>query len=99
MMKEYEDKRLQSQRVFEAVGRENARQLQKWGVQKHNLFVWGNFAAEEMGELHKAIAEHHFRNGEAEEIYKEAIQTATLCLKIAEMVKSDERIFNKKQDR
>lgn len=66
---------------------ENLAQISKWGVQEHNLFLWGNFLAEEVGELHTAIAEFNFRNGSREDIEKEAVQVATLALKIAEMVK------------
>jgi Holliday junction resolvasome RuvABC DNA-binding subunit len=67
------------------VYRENVRQLEKWGVQDHDAFEWLGFASEELGELAKAISEHRWRNGSPESVIKEAIQTVTLCLKIAEM--------------
>jgi NTP pyrophosphatase (non-canonical NTP hydrolase) len=38
-----------------------------------------------LGELAKAIGEFEYRNGTKEEVAKEAIQVATLALKIAEM--------------
>ena len=46
---------------------------------------WLAFVAEELGELSDAIAEFTFRGGLVEPVVKEAIETATLCLKIAEM--------------
>jgi hypothetical protein len=43
------------------------------------------FTTEELGEVSKAIGEWNYRCGDAREVVKEAIQTATLSLKIAEM--------------
>jgi len=65
--------------------KENGRQLRKWGVQDRSPFEWMVFATEELGEVAKSISEWRFREGLEEDIVKEAIQTATLCLKIAEM--------------
>lgn len=64
---------------------ENVHQLEKWGIQEHSPFEWLNFATEELGETAKAISEWHFRQGASEVVVNEAIQTATLMLKIAEM--------------
>jgi len=64
---------------------ENERQIKKWGVQDHEPFEWLGFATEELGETAQAIAEWQFRHGSREEVVEEAIQTATLMLKIAEM--------------
>jgi len=65
---------------------ENLRQLDKWGIQNHNAVEWYAITAEECGELAKAMLEYHFDGDRhAYEVVKEAIQTATLCLKIAEM--------------
>jgi len=72
-------------KVMPFVYRENHRQLEKWGVQDHEPAEWLMFATEELGELAEAIGEHQYRNGNPEDVVKEAIQTATLCLKIAEM--------------
>lgn len=49
---------------------------------------WLTYTTEELGELAEAISEHIYRDGNREHIIKEAIQTATLCLKIAEMVET-----------
>ncbi len=65
--------------------RENQRQLDKWGVQNRTSEEWLMFATEELGETAKAIGEWEYRGGLAEDVVKEAIQTATLMLKIAEM--------------
>jgi len=72
-------------KVMPLVYAENVRQLEKWGIQDHDPFRWLGFALEELGELSEAISEHTFREGKAEDVVNEAIQTATLCLKIAEM--------------
>jgi len=64
---------------------EHQLQIDKWGVQNRLPSEWLMFATEELGELAQAIGEWNYRNGLAEDVVKEAIQTATLCLKIAEM--------------
>jgi len=76
---------LSTGKVMPLVNRENHRQLDKWGIQDHSAFQWLAFATEELGELSEAISEHNFRDGKPEHCVKEAIKTATLCLKIAEM--------------
>jgi len=76
---------LETGRIIPLVYRENHEQLEKWGVQDLDPFQWLAFATEELGELSAAIADWHFREGMPEPVIKEAIQTATLCLKIAEM--------------
>ena len=72
-------------KVMPLVYRENHRQLEKWGVQDHNAFQWLAFVVEEVGELSEAILENNFRDGKPEDCVKEAIQAATLLLKISEM--------------
>jgi NTP pyrophosphatase (non-canonical NTP hydrolase) len=64
---------------------ENIRQVEKWGRQRRRGFEWLGFLTEEVGELSQAISENEFRQGPRENIRKEAIQVATLALKIAEM--------------
>ena len=86
-MKQYTDRQLkQMQVLMKLVNDENVRQVGKWGVQTHTLFEWVNYATEELGELAKAVSEYEYRDGACNQIFLEAIQTATLCLKIAEMV-------------
>ncbi|GAG79745.1 unnamed protein product, partial [marine sediment metagenome] len=64
---------------------ESCNQINKWGIQTHSIFEWLTYTTEELGELANAISEFHYRNGKKENIVNEAIQTATLSLKIAEM--------------
>jgi NTP pyrophosphatase (non-canonical NTP hydrolase) len=87
--KDYEDVGIPSDTIF-AVHEESERQIKKWGVQKRKLMEWLCFTTEELGELAEAIAEHEYREGKKEDIIKEAIQTATLCLKIASMVSASQ---------
>ena len=65
---------------------ENEHQIKKWGTQRHTLFEWQTYTTEELGSLAKAISEYIYRNGSVERVISEAIQVATLSLKIAEMV-------------
>jgi len=55
------------------------------GIQNRTPFEWLAYLTEEVGELGKAISEAHYRNGHWAEVKREAIQVATLALKIAEM--------------
>lgn len=79
------DKCFKTPGLWQMLQQENSSQIQKWGVQEHTPFEWLTFTAEELGEMAKAIAEHHSRGGSAYNVVKEAIHTATLSLKIAEM--------------
>ncbi len=72
-------------KVMPLVFAENVRQLEKWGIQDHEPFEWLGYATEEIGETAKAIGEFSYCGGLVEDVIKEAIQTATLMLKIAEM--------------
>jgi len=85
-MKEYIDRGLEKDAwIIKKIQNENMSQLSKWGVQIHTSFEWLTYTAEELGELAKAIGEYEYRNGTKDEVVKEAIQVATLALKIAEM--------------
>lgn len=44
------------------VGRESERQIELWGEQNHNDFVWNNILLEEVGEVAKAILEENDEN-------------------------------------
>jgi NTP pyrophosphatase (non-canonical NTP hydrolase) len=63
---------------------ENRKQLEKWGIQNCSPIEWMLWLTEEVGELAQAVAEHVYRGGSIEDVFKEAIQVATLSLKIAE---------------
>jgi len=64
--------------------KESDDQLRKWGIQEHTVFEWLAFLTEEVGELAQSIADTHFRDGDWMDARDEAIQVATLALKIAE---------------
>jgi hypothetical protein len=65
---------------------ENGKQIDKWGIQDHDLCIWDTILHEEVGELSKAILENKFGGVSATAILHEAIQCVTISLKIAEMV-------------
>ena len=79
------DLELKYPKLFEMVKEENVRQIIKWGIQDHDPFEWLAYTIEELGELSNSISEWRYRTGPRSDIVKEAIQTATLSLKIAEM--------------
>ena len=85
-MKSYTDRGLESFNLYHKLESESLRQIKKWGVQSRTLFEWLAYTTEELGELAEAISELEYRKGKAEKVTAEAIQVATLCLKIAEMV-------------
>jgi len=68
---------------------ENKRQIEKWGVQTRTPAEWMLYLSEEVGELAEAISEREYRNGRNADVLKEAIQVATLALKIAEMYRME----------
>lgn len=89
-MKQWTDRRLESFADLEGyVQNENGFQLMKWGIQTHSPFEWMCYLTEEVGELAKAIAEAEYRAEDKREIVREAIQVATLALKIAEMAENE----------
>ena len=64
---------------------EDDNQMCTWGIQKHAPAIWMLILSEEVGELAKTILEHEVDGLNPEDIQKEAIQVATLALKIAKM--------------
>ena len=71
--------------LVQEIHKENSYQIVKWGIQKRMAFEWLAYLTEETGELSEAISEHIYREGKREQVVHEAIQVATLALKIAEM--------------
>lgn len=82
-----------------AVAHESMSQILRWGVQEHTVAEWAVILAEEAGELQKEMCEFHFAlklpetRAKADKLlgirlrlYREAIQEATLALKVAEML-------------
>lgn len=87
-MKQYKDRCFKNfDWILDKIMEENAKQVEKWGVQAHSAFEWLTYTTEELGELAKAISEHEYREGTKEKVMSEAIQVATLALKVAEMYK------------
>lgn len=86
-MTSYTDYGLLLSEVITLIDREDKAQRNKWGVQTHSMFEWLTYTTEELGELAQAISEFEYRNGSADDVIKEATQVATLCLKIATMIK------------
>jgi len=72
--------------LLKSIENENKNKINLWGIQSHSLFEWLGFTTEELGEVSKAISEYVYRKGSKEDIYNELIQTATLCLKMAETI-------------
>ncbi len=86
MSKKYKDQGLRNRNwILEKIQGESIFQIKKWGIQTHDPFEWLAYTTEELGELSEAIQEYEYRDGPMEEIVKEAVQVATLALKIAEM--------------
>jgi hypothetical protein len=89
-MKEYIDRCLINDNwIIKKVRNENNNQLLKWGVQIHTSWEWLGYTTEELGSLAKAIGEYEYRDGTKEKVVSEAIQVATLALKIAEMFEAE----------
>lgn len=85
-MKKYIDKCLENDNwIIKKIQKENNNQIIKWGIQTRTAFEWLTYTIEELGELAEAISEYEYREGTKEQVVNEAIQVATLALKIAEM--------------
>ncbi len=65
---------------------EDSCQLMKWGNQTFTPDRWMLILTEEIGELSKAVLEARY-GGDLADVHCEAVQCATLCLKIAVMAK------------
>ena len=81
----YTDQQLKANWLVGEVCAEHRRQIAKWGVQSRTAFEWITYLTEEVGELAEAVSEHEYRGGTSAAVVKEAVQVATLALKIAEM--------------
>ena len=85
-MNTYKDLELKTlEKLKSLIKAENIYQIKKWGIQERTLPEWMLFLGEEVGELCEAVAEFEYREGTTLEIINEAIQVATLALKIAEI--------------
>ena len=73
-------------RALADVRLERWEQFRKWGVQEHDLMTWSAILTEETGEFAQAALHAKFGGPKAEEIRKEAIQTAAVAVQIVEMI-------------
>ena len=85
------DLELKTTGILDSLISESDRQIKKWGIQDRHPFEWLAYTTEELGELSKAISEYIYRNGLVCNVIGEAIQLATLALKIAEMFIKEEK--------
>ena len=92
-MKEYKDVLFNNDTIAKKIKEESDRQIMKWGIQIHTLFEWLTYTTEELGELAEAISEYEYRNGNLDNIEKEAIQVATLATKIASIANFEKKIL------
>ena len=91
-MKKLTDKKLlDNEWIIKKIQDENAYQLQKHGLQSRLPFEWLTYTTEELGELAQAITDYEYGwSDNKESIVEEAVQVATLALKIAEMYEKSE---------
>jgi len=90
-MNQYTDLGLRDEEwIMQKVRDESDFQIAKWGIQTHSAFEWLTYITEELGELANAISEYEYRDGNKRAVALEAIQVATLALKIAEMYEKGE---------
>ena len=62
-------------KAHEKIVREQQRQLEKWGEQRHNTFYWLAILMEEVGEMAKGMIER----ADEKDIEKELIHCAAVC--------------------
>ena len=73
-------------KLVDLVLEEHECQIEERGVLTCTSFEWVEYLQGELGELKVAVYDYkHHRDGKASTVVQEAIQVATLCLKIAEM--------------
>lgn len=81
----------EASRVISEAVDEGKRQERKWGVQTHSPAQWFLILGEEFGELGQAMCAAEFDGKVTSAIHDEAIQVATLALKIADMARQAEK--------
>ncbi len=89
-MKLYKDRCLDNMHLLsELLEEEHRRQLKQFGVQEHSLYKWVTCIMEELGELSEAILENDCGAAPLTDVTREALEVATLALKVVEMTRED----------
>lgn len=92
-MKIYKDvSRSKIEPEYDSIRIELGNQEDKWGQQNRSMFEWLTYLTEEVGELAKEISEYEYCHGAKEHISNEAIQVATLAVRISAIIKQDLQI-------
>lgn len=71
-------------KAIELVREERKRQVEKWGLQHHNSFVWMNILMEEVGEAAQACLHDAFGGRAAGTFEKEIIHVTAVGVQIIE---------------
>lgn len=71
-------------RILTQVLDERMRQDQKWGQQNHSPEGWMIILVEEIGEASKSICDFYFKKKPYEDIRKELVQSAAVCVAFIE---------------
>ena len=82
--------------VLASVVDERLRQATKWGPQHHSYFKWLAILTEEVGEVAKAILEHH-ANEDATLIREELVQVAAVAVAAIEDIDSTYKLTQETQ--
>jgi len=87
--------------IIHEIKDERCRQIEKWGYQAHDMYIWLAILSEEVGELSRAVLDSRWDNGPESDIKKEAIQVAAVAHAILESLvkygpygKQKEEVYN-----
>lgn len=69
--------------------KERKKQLEKWGIQNHEMTIWLAILHEETGELSEAVLHKIFGGPQRNYIFKEAVQVAAVALQIVEYLRQN----------
>jgi hypothetical protein len=77
--------------IITDIKEERRRQDKKWGIQKHNSFVWLSILGEEYGEACKELLE----SGETKNFRQEMVQVASVAIAAIECIDRRRNIVEK----
>ncbi len=81
-------------RIHDMIINEEYKQEEKWGEQNHDNYYWICILTEEIGEIAKALIEN-----QNEDMEKEIIQTAAVCVSWVDCIKRKGIIYNVSRER